>query len=416
MHNDLYEISMLKVNFIGNWCWTTPLFVIIQGKPDMVTARSAFFTNLVPLWLRSWTVMNCANDHYRNHFAIINSKEVQVENQQNGVFAWAAVYSLWLIHKYSVRNTYGVYCCNYFPRANMYTKYMTVIFANYFDFYMKAALKKISLIMGEDAAATWGTPLNFAWKKFQYTVRVLLTVEDSPYKMWCACCSLFQTTLCTTAPIASSMAGAASFGEVLSYFIIDCTLCTLRVALLARAGAKTCPRIFKFMLAKQLQNIYSPLPVPTASMGAKNAMRVLQGLGVLIEGEGLTVNLLWVTVYFVLWGLLIADPMVWLVIPYKKWGGVIILVFLAIDSIQDVVAYKVATKVANYSYLYSPELGMTSKSHRLQYVMFVYVLTILWLYQPGGSNMDSLFGLQKENFVFFISFTCFPPEQALFHL
>merc|ERR1719299_259265 len=129
------------------------------------------------------------------------------------------------------------------------------------------------------------------------------------------------------------MTGAKDPIDMMSFLVIDNFQFGMRFVLIARLGFKHCPRLFSFVLSKQLQNICSPLPQHVNASGHKTAMRIMQALMVIFEGETLTSNLLWIAVYFLQWGTILKHELAWFIVPQKSY--MMIGIFCAFDFIQD---------------------------------------------------------------------------------
>jgi len=282
----------------------------------------------------------------RNHHTGNQDTEV---HQEGTWILGATLFSIlygwgwWTLNMYSVRSAYGVYCCASFPKGRVSRNWYLVMLGVYYDYY------------GGIFLATWNDPMKaffiFAWKRVRYIQMLLVLLDDNPWKMWAMLPNSYTGLLWLNSAVAMAMTGAKDPIDMMSFLVIDNFQFGMRFVLIARLGFKHCPRLFSFVLSKQLQNICSPLPQHVNAFGHKTAMRVMQAMMVIFEGETLTSNLLWIAVYFLHWGTILRHELAFANIPQKTWA--MIGVFCAVDFAQDMLAGHIAEKFSNWGYMYS---------------------------------------------------------------
>jgi len=361
------EMAVLMTDFKhgANIGLLTPLYVIWGGVPQSFTSRLVGMN--WSLCVVSWPMMYVlrpANDYKRNHFHLNQQTDVGIDAILQfwccGL-AWFIAYSMMITRSYSVRHGWGVYCCASFPRGIVFRLSFMCSMMVWTDWYVSSFLFAYGRldIPGKEAVPL----LIFGWKRFKYVTKLLLSTDDCPWKMW----SLFPNTLYVmlqlNANVAQAMVGVQDISQMVFFIIVDALQFIARSVLLARTGMKQCPKLFSFVLEKQLQNVVVPLPKLAAASGDKTAMRIMQALMVLLEGETLTSNLCFLALYFLNWGTLLQDNYAWITVPLKSaW---VVGVFFLIDLIQDLIAARVTDKFSNWTYIYAAE-GWSHKRHRWQ--------------------------------------------------
>lgn len=141
-----------------------------------------------------------------------------------------------------------------------------------------------------------------------------------------------------------------------------------------RLGAKTCPKVINFLLAKQLENTMSPLPNHAGAAGDKTAMRVNQGFVALAEGETLSVDFLFILIWYINAYHILGQNKAIQILPMRS--VLLILLFSVLDCIQDIIASTTSSKFSNWSYLFdkSHEKSWHSKKNWI----FWWVIYMKW--------------------------------------
>jgi hypothetical protein len=280
---------------------------------------------------------------------------------------------------YSVRSSWGVYCCAAFQRGRSIRINALNILVGGTDTNMSGMLNSLSAAGG---AAADAVPLMvFAWKRFKFVGLCVLCVDDSPWKYRCLFPCNFVNMLLMNAVLAISMITASSVAQTLVFIISDWFQFGTRVVLLNRFGIKTCPGLITFLIKKQLENCPSPLPNAVLATGEKTAMRCIQAFMAIMEGDTLTINFAYLSLIAIHWGIVDTDPIFEHAMPIGVW---VVFVFGFLDCIQDVIAAKSANKFSNFSYMYDRQEGWHAK--RLYMFLFGYYFAWQALVYEGGCS------------------------------
>lgn len=313
----------------------------------------------------------------------------------------AAVYAAWahwVVARYSYRSAWGVYCCASMPKGVLFRLITLTFNFQYPDWYVTLFLGTFGS-SGMDGARALPLMI-FAWKRVRYMCLLLINLDDNPWKMWALFTNSLHVCLDLNAALSISMIGSASIDDVITYVACDTFQFGMRVGLLGRYGMKSCPKLFKFILLKQLSNIPCPLPKQAENLGHKTAMRIMQALMTVLEGETLTVNLAYIALYALQWGVIMDSEFAWAMIPLKTY--LIVVIFVVIDLVQDIMAGKVGDKFCNWSYIYSSE-GWQHKKNNLYVFIVFFCWGVSWrcdarspavlskLVQSKRSNMPAMY-------------------------
>merc|ERR1711935_724618 len=84
--------------------------------------------------------------------------------------------------------------------------------------------------------------------------------------------------------------------------------------------------------------------------GEKSAMRAMQAFMCIIEGETLSINFLFMLIFFVQSYYVYGYNQIFLLVPLRSIG--IIFMFTVLDAIQDFVAVIGAYRFSNFSYMF----------------------------------------------------------------
>lgn len=387
-------IAVTCLKHAGNVGYIVPIYAVLGGTPQAWAIRT--MCNNASWTFITWPFMyikHPAEDMNRNHHTGCQDSDVGMDAPGptlTASCAWFCAWSYWWSENYAERTAWGVYCCASFPKFIIWRVYFLAIFITYLDWYVGSFLFSFGRMNfnGSELA-----PVGiFAWKRLKFVVMILISIDDSPVKMWCLFPTSYYSMLRLNAPVSQAMVGVRNAEEILTFVIVDTFQFLARNILLARWGMKTCPKLFTYVLQKQLQNVLAPMPKVREALGAKTAMRISQALMVLLEGETLTTNFLWLACYFLQWGTIMQSNYAWVTVPMKSFW--VIGMFFGLDLIQDFVASKVTDKFSNWTYIYSPQ-GWANSRHRWQ----SWMLTCCWIYHQlsGGGFMmkNAMFDMHK---------------------
>jgi len=237
----------------------------------------------------------------------------------------------------------------------------------------------------------------------------VLFLDDNPWKHWAVLPGCYSGMLQMNSDVALAMVGSKGVDDMILFLAIDNFQFGMRFLLLSRMGFKNCPKLFSFLLEKQLSNICSPLPAQAAALGPKTAMRIMQALMVIFEGETLTSNLLWIAVYFLQWGTILKHELAWFIVPQKSY--MMIGIFCAFDFIQDLLAGRIAEKFCSWSYVYSGK-GWFHRRFFFQRLHLYYIWTSIMLNWGSGPIRSSIISLNKAS-NFFVKLNWHPVEAQM---
>lgn len=206
----------------------------------------------------------------------------------------------------------------------------------------------------DPATRTAAAPLVFGWKRVCYVTNVDFNIEVSPWKQSLLIVESFRLLFVLNSGVAWSAAACASFDDIVTFVVIDWLTCALRMGLLVRWGFTRFPKIFNYLLEKQLENVPTPLPRGALSLGHKTCMRLHQAFFCLCEGLTLSATLGHVMVYFIINFYIVANAYVWHCFPAKN--VFLLLVLLLSDVFQDFVCSVSLNKFSTWSFILSTGL------------------------------------------------------------
>lgn len=137
-----------------------------------------------------------------------------------------------------------------------------------------------------------------------------------------------------------------------------------------RWGRSVCPKLFDTILAKQLDNITTPMPNGRAALGDAVCMRLHHSFSCLMEGMTLTVCYA-ILVVILAFGVAISSN-VWLLFMAKYNAPYIVMVLWGVDFLQDIIVARGTHKFSDWSFVF---LGLRSKKHVVHIYMVVCALS-----------------------------------------
>lgn len=368
-------VAITCMKHAGHLGYTVPIYGCLGGTPQSWCIR--ILCNFFAWTALTWPLMYVAHsalDMNRNHHTGGQDNDVVIDGAGatlSVLCGFGCAWSMWLSETFAERTAWGVYCCASFPKMIVWRNCFLAAFLTYLDWYVGSFLFSFGRMNFEGGElAPMGV---FAWKRVKFIVMVLISIDDNPVKMWCYFPTSLYIMLRLNGPVAQAMVGVQNAEDIITYVVVDTLQFLGRNILLARWGMNTCPKLFTYILQKQLQNVVSPLPKVRDANGPKTAMRTSQALMVLLEGETLTSNFLYLFCYFFMWGTIMQSNYARQIVPFNSFW--VIGMFFGIDLIQDLVASKVTDKFSNWTYIYSGN-GWAHPRHRWQ----SWNLTACWIY------------------------------------
>merc|ERR1712224_650363 len=170
--------------------------------------------------------------------------------------------------------------------------------------------------------------------------------------------------------------------DVATFVCCDWFQFGMRMVLLLRIGFKTCPRLISFLISKQLENISSPLPNSSSSLGDRTAMRIMQAFMCIVEGESLSVNFLFALIFFLNQSTILGYNSMFFIVPMKNI--LIILMYTLLDATQDVIASVGSLKFCNFSYMFQIGGGAWHSKRMGPFFFHVYFAWMMAVASQGG--------------------------------
>lgn len=302
-------------------------------------------------------------------------------------FCSCCMYAFSIIRKneFSERSAYGVYCCAAWERGRI-VRIMIIleVFFSAFDYVVNQFLANPKLIDLGQALPL----LIFGWKRAKYVLSLVVCLEDNPYKhraifSMVLCCMMFMNHI-----LMVSMIGADGWDTLFTFVIVDWFQFGMRISFLLRIGMSICPKLMIFLVKKQLENIASPLPQHAVAVGNKTAMRCMQAFMCLVEGETLTMNFVFVLVFFVQSYELMKHNKLLQCVPMRSVG--ILLIFAALDTMQDIIAGNVSNRFCNFSYAFAREPTSWHSKRLIPMWMIVYTAWMAYVTSWGGALVSKM--------------------------
>jgi len=265
---------------------------------------------------------------------------------------------LWIPEKYGAKGAYGIYCCGTLRFGRfMRNGWMVIFFMSWlghFVFNWQIAAGRSGGVMG-----TLVVPLTiFGFKRGLYLFNYSIGGHDTPFKGHAVLLITLQLLIFLNVMVATASVGVASWAQALNYVIIDWCIFLYRIAMVARVGLKTTPRLTTFLVRKKMDELPSPLENAVKASGEKTAMAVFQAYCALCEGETMTVVYIMHVFFFIVRWNIIRDYEVIDVFALKSF--LVVVLFTGLDFVQDLLADRITAKYSHWSYLYSNS-GLFSK-------------------------------------------------------
>lgn len=294
--------------------------------------------------------------------------------------------SVWRRNQFAVRSGYGVYCCASFQTARMWrVAFLLTIMVGIIDYYVSQMLANPKLI---DLGAAMPFCV-FGWKRMKYVIGLVICMDDGPCKDRSIFSQCWFFMLLFNHALSISMIGANSWADVVTFISCDWFQFGMRMVLLLRLGMKTCPKLISLLITKQLENISSPMPAAANGLGDRTAMRTMQAFMCIIEGESLSINFIFALLFFTHTYLILGYNAMLFVVPMRHVG--ILLMFCALDTIQDIIAGVGSHKFSNFSYM--TVIGGNAWHSKKMFPFFTH-LYVSWL---AAVNAQGGFMVNKKN-------------------
>jgi len=191
----------------------------------------------------------------------------------------------------------------------------------------------------------------FAFKKLCFFFDITVQMHDTPYKGHSYLLAAVDGLLSFNIGISTASVGVRRWLDTFTYIGMDWTIFFLRIGVLGRVGMKQCPKLVSYYVAKQIENIPSPLPNNITAVGSKTAMVTTQAYLCLVEGETMTSNYALHVIVFVFRWYGLQDNDMSLVFPLRSMG--VIALFTGLDLIQDFGADRLTAKFSGWTWIYT---------------------------------------------------------------
>jgi hypothetical protein len=244
---------------------------------------------------------------------------------------------------------YGVYCCSKVPNMIVGRNTYLVNLQVFFNYYISRQLGSESV--RKDVFGQVVIPAAvFAWKRCIYFMEISQELHDCPWKGHAYIWYVVEALGSMNAPVSMQQINVSAWSAVVTYVIIDWSIYSLRMVIVARLGMKQCPKLITYLVRKQLENLPTPLNNHVYAKGPATSMRVDQAYVALMEGETMTMCYIMHFLQFaIVWGILRIDQVIACVPLRSAW---LLLFYFGLDFIQDALADGVGSKFNHWSYIY----------------------------------------------------------------
>lgn len=271
-------------------------------------------------------------------------------------------------YEYHDFSSWGVYCCTRSQQIRAIRCF--VLDCAFMGWLNQFVSRTVFYLQSDPQIATQVAVFVFAWKRLLFCIMISINYHDTPWKGYCLM-NCWDSLMANNILLVMSQTGVGSWWDALIYMAAEWAIFLLRIQIVGRLGAKTCPRLVRYLNSKHLENMPAPYPNYVKACGAKLAMRASQGFLCYLEGS--TMTTLW-SVQWIHGVWLLALPHTigreFFLVMQPMGSLLVFLLFLASSVVQDSIASYISGKLSNYSYLQSSKGWLARKLFLVRYFKY----------------------------------------------
>jgi hypothetical protein len=297
---------------------------------------------------------------------------------------WCVLFFNFIPQAYVDKSAYGTYCCAAWSTGRVLRNITFKWLINHLGFVLYNLIAVMSGNKGFEGSVV-APALSLSRKRLCAMFLTSVLIHDSPVKNVHYVCGLLAGFIWLNMGIAASWAAAGTFPDLVTYLVLDYLSFVIRMIVLGRLGMQQFPKLVRFLVTKNIENLPSCMPNHIAAQGQITSMKTAIAFVAVSEGTSLTMCILLQTVCIIFLYISNDWKSRWF---FPSQEPLLVIVSVICVSLQDCVSNVVSNKISSLSFLFKKN-GFLGKE-------FQAVKMILYL---------------SLNFYFFMAFVSVAPNR-----